>query len=183
MRGPLTVILERGVVQAPGLLFVAVGMSLLAAAVLIPAWQDNRKLTQRHDVLEHQAELMAAQRERYVEFHDALAANDPQLLQRLAFSQLHVRPVEGDVWPGDEPAWVGKGDDRLAMTASIDAALAEPMAHVRPKPSLVAPPSRMERLATGTSRVGLLGAALCFVAGGLWYGGDKRDIEPIAVQY
>jgi len=168
--------LDRGVAQLPGLMFVAVGMSLLAAAVLVPAWTSNQQLARQHAILQHQAERMTAQRERYVTFHDALAADDPQLLQRLAFSQLHVRPIEGEPWPGDG---IRAADDRLAITASVDAALAEPVEQVRPKPPVDAPPSRLVRLASGTSRLLLLAAAVCFVLGGLWYGKPAPAAAPV----
>lgn len=175
MRGPLVILGERVAEQLPGWMFVAVGMSLLGAAVLAPAWWANRDLRWQHAVMRQQAERMEAQAERYAEFEVALAADDPQLIQRLAYSQLHYRPADGEPWIESDARWASYGADRLAMSASVDAALAEPAANLRPAPLRDRSPSRLVRLATGTSRLGLLAAALLFVLGGLCYRGKPAE--------
>lgn len=160
------------------------GMTLLAMVLITPEWLGWRELVWQRDVLNLQSERLETQRASYTQFHDALAADDPVLLERLAFTQLRYKPagkrLMNDLWavagPGDAAAYDASGRAFEATTAHgqvygssevIESWLTAPQPVVgRDILPLRVINSRLTRLTTGPSRYVLLTVALlCLVAG------------------
>lgn len=84
----------------PGWLFLAAGLGILAASVLVPASEGLRRATW----LRERAQLVEAHRQqrlaRYEEYLAALDTQDPALVAALAESQLNQIPQSRDPVPG-----------------------------------------------------------------------------------
>lgn len=150
----------------PGWMLMLCGLAIVGAALLIPPWLEVRQLAWQKQVMELQATQLETQAHTYERFREALASDDPVLLERLAFVHLRVKPV--GVEPLAVPVLRGGGAGILEPSASIDAWLHTPLPRegvdYRPYQPIQ---SRLVRLTTGLSRLVLLGAGLCFVAAGL----------------
>lgn len=88
----------------PGWLFVAAGLMVLGATVLIPAADDlahARWLRERALIIEKER---LERLERYEEYAAALEAREPALVMSLAASQLHQIPADRKPIPGLTPA-------------------------------------------------------------------------------
>lgn len=79
-----------------GWVFVVVGVAAIAASALIPAYLDTLDTREQRKLIEAKAQQLRDERERYRDFHLALSADDPILLERLAFTQLRLKPVGTD---------------------------------------------------------------------------------------
>lgn len=160
------------------------GMTLLAMVLITPEWMGWRELIWQRDVLNLQSERLETQRASYAQFNDALAADDPVLLERLAFTQLRYKPagkrLMNDLWavagPGDaatsgasSPALAAGGDSGQLYGSSevIESWLTSPQPVVgRDIQPLRVINSRLTRLTQGPARYVLLAVAiLCLVAG------------------
>lgn len=93
-RAPGQAVIEHVAAALPGWLLLIGGLALLAMAVLTPAWLEHERLAWERDVLAAQTEHLSEQAERYAELHTALAEEDPVLLERLAFVELGLKPVD-----------------------------------------------------------------------------------------
>lgn len=184
---------ERFLAILPGWMFLLSGLALLAMAILTPEWLAYRHLDWQRDLMREQAERFEAQAQHYADFHEALAADDPVLLERLAFTQLRLTPVGKQ--PLQAPTTDPVASGRTVFTqhrpggapqpepppllasesAAVDAWLTEPLPQVGVD---VAPPrpinSRLTRLATGPHRTALIAAGLACLAAGVW-SGPRRD--------
>lgn len=187
---------ERVAAALPGWVLLVCGVAVAGAAVLVPSWLEVRQLRWQQEVMEMQARQLQQQASGYERFREALAADDPVLLERLAFVHLRVKPagVSPLVVPVSQRGGPGvgvlrRGADHGAMpeltlldpSASIDAWLHTPMPREGVDYQAYQPiQSRLVRLTTGISRLVLLVAGLCFVAAGLWATpvGDQRDVRP-----
>lgn len=78
---------------ALGWLFILVGSAAVAAAALIPGYFDTLDIQQARSVQEINAQMLAQERQRYVDFHKAIRDEDPVLLERLAMTELRLKPV------------------------------------------------------------------------------------------
>ena len=76
-----------------GWLFIAVGSLALAAAALIPAYYDTLNVQEARAIEAVKADMLAEERQRYVDFHHALVEDDPVLIERLAMSELRLKPA------------------------------------------------------------------------------------------
>ena len=183
------------------------GMTLLAMVLITPEWMGWRELVWQRDVLNLQAERLETQRTSYAQFHDALVADDPVLLERLAFTQLRYKPagkrLMNDLWavagPGDAarpgamppgstalpPMAAGDGGQAYGSSEVIESWLTSPQPVVgRDIQPLRVINSRLTRLTSGASRYVLLAVAiLCLVAGLLPNDpeGDKDEALSIGV--
>jgi hypothetical protein len=170
---------DRVAAAMPGWLLTICGLVIVGSAVLIPPWLEVRQLAWQKDVMTLQAQQLAAQSENYQRFREAIASDDPVLLERLAYVHLRVKPA------GVSPLVTASerhGDvSILDPSASIDAWLHTPLPQegvdYRPYQPIQ---SRLVRLTTGLSRIVLLGAGLCFMAAGIaatpWP--DDRHLRP-----
>lgn len=165
----------------PDWMFLASGLALLSLALVTPNWLACGELAKQRDLMRLQAERLSDQKARYQEFYDSLAVDDPVLLERLAFTQLGLKPVGKQVL--DQPEFQGLDEteaqrraELVATSASIDKWLLEPL----PEPGIDTPAyghvdSRLVRLTTTVPmRAGMIGAAIACLAAGLWP--TKRDV-------
>jgi hypothetical protein len=170
-------IAERAVSQLPGWLFLLTGLTLIALAVLTPAWLACREARHRHAVIEARAEAVARETDRYRQFHTALKARDPLLLERLAYAQLRMKPADARLArpvPGGGEA-TARQPAAPAMIPIADW-LDVPTPRVGEQLDPYEPMNtRLTRLATGTSRWAMLAAGLCCAAGGLLAGAGRSD--------
>ena len=143
-----------------GWLPLLIGLFLLGAAALGPAWWENRVAAWQRDRLVAEAERLAAERRNYRRFLKAIRHNDPAALDRLAFAYFGITPpgarflgTEGEI-----PAAA-----RRVRKQPVDAWLAVP-APERPTPPQ--PPSWLRHL-EGPRRLVVYVAAGCFLIAGL----------------
>jgi len=78
---------------ALGWLFILVGSAAVAASTLIPSYLDTLDTRQAREVQAAKAQMLAEERQRYEDFYNALVDDDPVLLERLAVSELRLKPV------------------------------------------------------------------------------------------
>ncbi|GAB4110789.1 MAG: hypothetical protein Kow00105_19540 [Phycisphaeraceae bacterium] len=171
------------------------GMTLLGMVLITPQWLDWRELAWQRDVLEIQADRLQSQRERYTRFYEALSADDPVLLERLAFTQLRLKPVGKRVMP--DLFVSGQAPNRPAISSAssvirqhpaepfnppqeaeaIEAWLAAPQPIVgRDIPPLAPMNTRLTRLTQGPAGYVLLFVAiLCLTAGLLPHESETLD--------
>lgn len=76
-----------------GWLFILIGSAAVAAAALIPAYYDTLDLQEARAIENTKARMLADERQRYEDFHQALGENDPVLIERLAMSELRLKPA------------------------------------------------------------------------------------------
>ncbi|CAN0447274.1 unnamed protein product, partial [Ectocarpus fasciculatus] len=150
------------------------GLVLIAMATLVPAWRELDRLDAQRSFIAEQAEALTEQQQRYEDFHAALVAEDPVLLERLAYTQLRREPVDRETVhasrtdesvmadglpPGDIDRWLRvEPPSPGELWSESPEALAEQS------------PSRMVRLAGGTMRFVLFAAGGLCVVSGLWWG-------------
>lgn len=160
--------------------FVLVGLASLTAAALFPAYLETLDLQDQRHVLEARASALAAEHERYARFHDALADDDPVLIERLALSELRLRPVgTGVVMAGPRdlaavidspsPDAIRQQADLWTDQGSVEHWLSRP--DLRPADPVPAARPRQTRLlayATGEHRPWVAGFGALMLLMGLW---------------
>lgn len=185
---PVRALIDYAAAELSDWMFLTSGLTLLALALITPTWLACRDLAFQRDLMAMQLERFETQHERYGNFHAALKADDPILLERLAFTQLGLKPSGKQVLALPDLTAYGMGRDAvigvgqtldpvaayhpdiLATSASVDTWLLEPL----PKLGidLTAPrtlDTRLTRLTTKEPlRIGLLAAAIACIAAGLW---------------
>ena len=159
---------NQAVAVLPGWLFLFAGLAVVAGVWLTPAWVAVREVRAERDLMRDQLAAMQRQTERYREFERAVLEDDPLVLERLAFTQLRLKPAgvslpEVEVEGGPRRDAVG-----FAADASVDAWLAEPVPAPPAAPGASAVNTRLTRLTTGVLRLPLLLAGMACVVGGLW---------------
>ncbi len=139
----------------PGWPFVVTGLGLIVAGVLIPAQRDLHDL--RGSLTVHQALLEHSERrlDAYDAFVTEVNAGEPQLVRRLAASQLNRMPV-------DERPFVMLPTMNATVSDWIDDS--EPL--VVPTPNEF-PDTLLSRLATGPRRLWVLASGVFLVFVGL----------------
>jgi hypothetical protein len=151
------------VAHIPGWMFLLAGVVLVSAGLLMPAWLQVRQMQWQHRIMQLQAEQLERQASGYQQFNAALDAEDPILLQRLAYHYLGLKPAGATL--------IGESESKRAadpgMVCIVQASLHHPVPRAgvdlpRPQPNR----SRLARLTTGRSRLALLAAGvLCLAAG------------------
>ena len=137
----------------PGWPFVVAGLLLLVAGVLIPAQRDLQELRNALELHRAAEDRAVRQLGAYDRFLNDLEAGEPQLVRRLAASELNVMPRE---------------ERSLLLVPTLNATVTEwiestePLAVPTPEPY---PDTLLARLATGPRRLWVLacGAFLVFV--------------------
>lgn len=170
----------RAAEAAPGYLAVIAGAAVLSAMVLAPAHASLERTRWERAVMRVQAEHLSDLAERYRDFHEALEAGEPVLLERLAYAQLRLRPAHKRSLPAVERSQPGGGETAdasgvsarsLEDPADIHAWLSRPLPRVGREIAPHRPAgTRLARLASGRSRVGLTVAGGVLVFGGLLWG-------------
>ena len=82
---------------ALGWLFIFVGCAAVAAAALIPVYFETLDVKQARETEAIKVQMLADERQRYIDFHQALADDDPVLIERLAMTELRLKPVGTEV--------------------------------------------------------------------------------------
>ena len=85
--------IDRVLAPVPAHLLIISGMLLLGMTVVMPAWMETRELGWQVALMKVQAQRLDEQEQSYRKFNDALAADDPVLLERLAYYHLHLKPA------------------------------------------------------------------------------------------
>jgi len=169
----------------PAWMLMLAGMALLSMAILIPAWLEARELNWQHEVMKLQLERLQQQETQYQQFLEALEAEDPTVLERLALAHLHLKPAGADpigcvdhhcaeprvvmVDSLDDPEQCRRLISEVLNdpgAGSVDRWLAMPPASegadYQPLPALG---SYAVRIASGPTRIGLAASAvLCLAA-------------------
>jgi hypothetical protein len=170
----------------PGWIFLLGGLMLLGMVLLTPSWLANRELGWQRDLLRLQSERLTQQEERYQHFQQALLADDPVLLERLAYAQFRFKPVNRQLL--EQPALDPAATTRLAahaagaeagagslVSASVDDWLRAPLPRIgKDLPRQLALSTRLTRMTAGVSRIGLLVVGLASLAVGL-YSSPRRS--------
>lgn len=160
--------IDRFMASLPGWLLLLGGITLMAMALLTPAWLALRDLQWQQDVMEAQVHRLLQQQQRYAAFLAALESEDPVLLEHLAYTQLRMVPTGKDVLEG-------AGGIALA-DASVAEWLYQPMPRLgQEMPLLPELNSRMTRLTSGPMRMLLCIAALTCAAAGVFWRGKTHD--------
>ena len=164
-------ICRRIAVHLPGWFFLVCGLALIGLTVILPLRRDLARMQWRRDLMQTQTDRLSEQRDSYNQFHAALTSDDPIVLQRLAYYQLHLKPAGTD--PLAPPGGTASANDSGNTQDWNDMPTIEAMLH-RPLPREGAncqppspPNSRLTRLTSGPSRLILLGVGLVFVYVGM----------------
>lgn len=187
---------ERFLAALPGWLFLVAALALLAMVIVTPPWLAVRELAWQRELMRAQVERLERQHDRYGYFHAALRNHDPVLLERLAYTQLRLKPTDKQMLAPPtlaqadggrangrggtslhaaslalaEPAEGSRGRPAAALpSASVEAWLSEPLPIVGvdlPFPRSIE--TRLTRLTAGRSRVGLLLAGLACLLAAVW---------------
>lgn len=152
----------------PGWLYLTSGLALIAMCMLTPAWLTCRQLGWQWEVMEHQNRRLTEQQKRFEQFHQALVTDDPIILERLAFTQLRLKP---------------KGHKLLGhpefVSASVEHWLQKPLPQIGhqlpPQPQTN---SMLIRLTTGPSRLALIVLAGICIGAGLWPMRPDPEVTP-----
>ncbi len=125
-----------------GWLMLLLGFIIIAATVFAPPFIDNLKLQAQNDVLRRQADILQLRHQNYLAFNRAVERGEPVLIQRIAWQQLHLKPV------GTEPL---ERPDPRNVSKSIDAWMDPPISGI-PLTAVTTPDTRLVRLLTGKTR-------------------------------
>ncbi|MEM9416645.1 MAG: hypothetical protein AAGA29_14385 [Planctomycetota bacterium] len=170
-----------------GWVFVIVGVAAIAAAGLIPAYLETLDMQDQRRILETRAQALAEEHSRYKQFHTALVDDDPILIERLALTELRLRPVGTTVaqtGPRDPAAIIDSPDpDAIRQAAdlwiddgSIEHWLSRPDLHIQPPPPAERPrQTRLLTYATGEHRPWVAGVGALLILLGLW---PRRTTAP-----
>lgn len=142
----------------PGWLFVAAGLVVCAAGIIIPAQEDLQALRVQLEQLRAQELHAYARLKAHSDFMDQVDSADPALVRRLAAAQLNLVPAR---------------DTPLLLTASQTSPVTDWIeATVNPdiRPPKPAPLSSLGQLANGPYRLWLFGGGIMAVFVGLMLG-------------
>jgi hypothetical protein len=141
-----------------GWLFVAAGLAVCAAGVLLPAQGDLRALHQQLEKLRTEESRAYSRLKAYNDFLDQLDEEDPALVRRLAASQLNIVPAR------DRPVLLSTAQI-APVTNWIEATVT-----YEPPPMRQLPDSTLGRLANGPFRLWLFAGGIMCVFIGLLMG-------------
>lgn len=167
---------------ALGWLFILVGCAAIAAAALIPAYFDTLDIKQARETEAVKAQILADERQRYIDFHQALIDDDPVLIERLAMTELRLKMTGSEVAtrnPLDPLALVETPDPQAIQYAlagqpqmrSIENELSRPDLKQQTIIDVQVDRPRQTRLiiaATGEYQPIMAGAGALLVLMGLW---------------
>jgi len=138
----------------PGWLFILAGLVMCAAMILIPAQGDRDDLRQELRAMHRKDALIAARLRAHAEFLDELDREEPQLIRRLAASQLNLIPQ------GHQPVLLSTAPQRSVVD------LIDSTVRVGDAEEGGCPTSRLAELATGPPSLWVLGGSvLCLLVG------------------
>jgi len=172
-----TLIRNRVLGHLLSLIFLLVGLGLLAAVVLMPTYLENRELEWQRDLLRLQAQRMTEQDTAYRQSLNALDRGEPVLLERLAYEYLNLKPSQTTL-VNQTPS----SEDTEKVARRIEDWVRRPLPVVgvdlpalKPLPSHKA---RLAHVATGRARLPMLILGAALVVLGLILPGPARRIGP-----
>ncbi len=182
---------DRIIAPIPGWVLLFAGMAITATGIFAEDWARNDAIHWQREVIQTQAKQIAEQKNNYVMFNTALAKEDPILLERLAMTQLRLKPEQLDVPGVSKPVLVanaaplpakqkGKEENRaLPPIIPVEDLLSHPVSHPGVNISEYQPPkSTLLSICSGNSRLGVIGAGiLCILAGLISPTGNPREDE------
>ncbi|MEM6259627.1 MAG: hypothetical protein AAF711_05900 [Planctomycetota bacterium] len=165
-----------------GWLFILVGGTAIAAAALIPAYFETLDVKQARETEAIKAEMLVDEQQRYIDFHQALLDDDPVLIERLAMTELRLKPVGTEVaqhGPTDPMALAADPDPSAIRRAALSQSQVHSIENELSRPDLKRQAvvdvqlerpreTRLILAATGEYRPILLGAGALLVLMGLW---------------
>jgi len=163
-------------------LFILVGLAAVAAAALIPAYFDTLDIQQARAYQAAEADMLAQERGRYQDFHQALIDDDPVLIERLAMTELRLQPVGTRVaqrTPSDPLALVDEPTQEAIDRALMQQPLMRSIENELSRPDLKAQmqievnierprATRIVQAATGENRPWVAGGGAMLLMLGLW---------------
>lgn len=170
--------LDAAAAHAPGWLTTLGGLAILSAVVLAPAHEALRETRWRAAVMRAHATHFESLADRYRTFHAAIQAGEPVLLERLAYAQFRLQPADKSAVPTPDRSRPGgaieAGDptvgEPLHDVADVHAWLHEPLPRIGEELAPHRPiRSRLSRLASGHTRLGLIIAGGLLLLGGLMW--------------
>ncbi|WP_432797266.1 hypothetical protein [Poriferisphaera sp. WC338] len=178
---------ERLFASLSGVIFVLAGMSLLAMTLLTPAWLSCRELASRRDIMQAQLTNLQSLQDRYQHFQTSLENDDPVLIERLAFTELHQKPASSKILHvnlgGSD--YTGQREANRAQGQSIFSWLSQyvPVEQQAQAPAYQPINSKLVRMTNRTnSRWLLLGFGVCCVFVGMWPKSYEIDADHAADQ-
>lgn len=131
--------------DAGGWLVLSCGVIIIAITVLAPAYLDVQRAKAQASLMDHQLLLLEAHQRNYRQFIAAMDAGDPQLLERLAWFHLRLRPAKTELF--DPPT------ETSTLAAPSLAHWLRPRISTLPPESaqLAYPDTRLVRLVTGAA--------------------------------
>lgn len=140
----------------PGWLFLVAGVAMVSLTVIMPTRQHLVQLKgQLHQMRTH-AKHMGDEESAYQRFHLALRTDDPIVLRRLAYHELHLKPVGSDSM-----------DDPSSSASTVHDLLSQPQPARPDTIALERSPSRLVRLTCGPQRLGLMAVGMMCICAGL----------------
>ncbi len=183
------------------------GMLLLAAVILTPAWLECNELRWQQHTLRLQALSLAEQAQAYRQFHHAVTTGDPVVIERLAYTELGLKPAgttpllthagANALWSNSTNADRARAVDPTALpdlnmpersagiaglpASSIAAWLHRPVPRVGIEVAAYQPVrSWLTRITTSGTRPAIITAALaCLIAGMFLPTNPSRRLAPL----
>jgi hypothetical protein len=187
---------SRVTASIPGWVLLFAGMGITATGVFAEDWSRNDAILWQRDMIQTQAKQVADQKNNYILFHTALAKEDPILLERLAMTQLRLKPEQLDVPGISKPVLVTQSAQPAAVPVRqktkeqsrplppivpVEDLLSQPVSHPGVNISeYQAPKSTLLSICSGNSRLGVIAAGiLCILAGLISPTGNPREDEAL----
>ncbi len=150
-------ILERR--DAGGWCLLVGGMMIMGVTMLMPTWLQVQSLREHRDSVIAELDALQTKHANYLQFEQAVSEGDPILLQRLAWHQLHLKPVGMSSFDDATPAEPGQ-----AMHYEHWLDVNQPA----PTKATAGTPTQLERLTTQPmSRLGMLALGGLLIASGV----------------
>ena len=143
------------------------GCAMLTAGVLVPVHQQVNALEWQAAVMRVQATQVGEQADDYRRFADALAADDPVLLERLAYHHMRMKPVDRELVFSEVTAVDTDNASAPPPVEPFESLLHRPIARVGEElPEFAHADTRLTRLVRGpTHYLLLLAGVFCVIAG------------------
>lgn len=193
MENRRTTMAEMVLAALPGWCFLLSGLALIGMALLTPAWLCARQVQWQRQLMQVQAKQLAKQQRKYKQFAAALKANNPTVLERLAFAELQEQPANTTVlgpkdaanrgpadefgalptakhWHGSAKRFAPPNGDASPEQSAVQTWLSEPMPRAGVNVPAYRPPNtRLVRLCSGNNRWWVLAAGSLCLLGGVWW--------------
>ena len=83
-------------IDLAGWLLMLCGVVVVGSTVLIPAYLDREDLRRQNEAMAAQLQLLKKQHQAHQDFKTAITSNDSQLLKRLGWEYLNLKPADAE---------------------------------------------------------------------------------------